>query len=104
MNCKCALCGSQKLTLLLQSVHCVFKHKTQRVYYASAAPDKTSTSLYCGHGGGGGGNEFLLFVLTRRPHMCRVKLLGGSPNFVLREGDSKNLLREGEKLFHLGRG
>ena len=28
----------------------------------------------------------------------------GGPNFVLREGDSKNLLREGEKLFHLGRG
>ena len=28
----------------------------------------------------------------------------GGPNFVLREGNGKNLLREGEKLFHLGRG
>ena len=28
----------------------------------------------------------------------------GCPNFFLREGDAKNLLREGEKLFHLGRG
>ena len=28
----------------------------------------------------------------------------GGPNFVLREGDSKNLLSEGEKLFHLRRG
>ncbi len=28
----------------------------------------------------------------------------GGPNFFLREGDAKNLLREGEKLFHLGRG
>ncbi len=27
----------------------------------------------------------------------------GGPNFVPREGDNKNLLREGEKLSHLGR-
>ncbi len=37
--------------------------------------------------------------------MCEVKLVGrGGQNFVLREGDSKNLLREGEELFDLGRG
>ena len=35
-----------------------------------------------------------------RSQTCRE----GGPNFVLKEGDSKNLLREGEKLFDLGRG
>ncbi len=38
-------------------------------------------------------------------HMCEVKLVArGGPNFVLREGDIKNLLWEGVKLFHLGWG
>ena len=37
-------------------------------------------------------------------HMGEVKLGGGCPNFVLREGGSKNLLSEGEKCFCLRRG